>query len=138
MCNAGAWLPDPQALYGIDDLEAALDRIWLTDLKACDPPQQTALQAELQWKASCPAGPEPTLAMLFCSSSYAIEFDRVVPTLRTRFPSLRHIVGCTVSIWRLTIQPASDAAGAGWGFKFALAMHRVRLAPELLAGLSGS
>eukprot|EP00891_Asterochloris_glomerata_P008257 jgi/Astpho2/8257/fgenesh1_pg.00122_%23_30_t len=43
------------------------------------------------------SGPEPTLAMLFCSSSYAIEFDRVVPTLRTRFPSLRHIVGCTGS-----------------------------------------
>ena len=59
----------------------------------------------------CPAGPEPTLAMLFCSSSYAIEFDRVVPTLRTRFPSLRHIVGCTVSNVPLAFQPAHWAAG---------------------------
>ena len=40
---------------------------------------------------------EPTVALLFASSSYSVEFDRIIPVLRSKVPSLQHIIGCTVS-----------------------------------------
>lgn len=39
---------------------------------------------------------EPTVAVVFASSSYSVEFDRIIPVLRSKVPSLQHIVGCTV------------------------------------------
>lgn len=42
---------------------------------------------------------EPTVALFFAASSYAVEFDRIIPVLRSKVPSLQHIVGCTVRIW---------------------------------------
>lgn len=41
---------------------------------------------------------EPTVALFFASSSYSVEFDRLVPVLRSKVPSLQHIIGCTVSL----------------------------------------
>lgn len=41
---------------------------------------------------------EPTVALFFASSSYSVEFDRIVPVLRSKVPSLQHIIGCTVSL----------------------------------------
>lgn len=41
---------------------------------------------------------EPTLALVFASSSYSVEFDRIVPVLRSKVPSLQHIIGCTVRL----------------------------------------
>ena len=41
---------------------------------------------------------EPTLALVFASSSYSVEFDRIIPVLRSKVPSLRHIIGCTVRL----------------------------------------
>ena len=40
---------------------------------------------------------EPTVALFFASSSYSVEFDRIIPVLRSKVPSLQHIIGCTVS-----------------------------------------
>lgn len=40
---------------------------------------------------------EPTVALIFASSSYSVEFDRIIPVLRSKVPSLQHIIGCTVS-----------------------------------------
>ena len=39
---------------------------------------------------------EPTVALFFASSSYSVEFDRIIPVLRSKVPSLQHIIGCTV------------------------------------------
>jgi hypothetical protein len=39
---------------------------------------------------------KPELALVFVSSLHGEEFDRVVPLLRERVPSLRHIFGCSV------------------------------------------
>jgi hypothetical protein len=39
---------------------------------------------------------KPELALVFVSSLHGEEFDRVVPLLRKRVPSLRHIFGCSV------------------------------------------
>lgn len=51
---------------------------------------------------------EPTVALVFASSSYSVEFDRIIPVLRSKVPSLQHIIGCTVgtmfSLFRPTIQ----------------------------------
>ncbi|KAL3147368.1 hypothetical protein ABBQ32_002849 [Trebouxia sp. C0010 RCD-2024] len=38
---------------------------------------------------------EPTVALIFASSSYSVEFDRIIPVLRSKVPSLQHIIGCT-------------------------------------------
>ncbi len=50
---------------------------------------------------ACRAGmsnnsPDPTVALFFASSSYSVEFDRIIPVLRSKVPSLQHIIGCTV------------------------------------------
>lgn len=50
---------------------------------------------------------EPTVALLFASSSYSVEFDRIVPVLRSKVPSLQHIVGCTVSLLHPSAQSLS-------------------------------
>ncbi len=39
---------------------------------------------------------EPTVALFFAASSYSVEFDRIIPVLRSKVPSLQHIIGCTV------------------------------------------
>ena len=39
---------------------------------------------------------EPTVALFFATSSYSVEFDRIIPVLRSKVPSLQHIIGCTV------------------------------------------
>ena len=41
---------------------------------------------------------EPNVALFYASSSYSVEFDRIVPVLRSKVPSLQHIIGCTVSL----------------------------------------
>ena len=43
------------------------------------------------------AAAEPTVALFFASSSYSVEFDRIIPVLRAKVPSLQQIIGCTVS-----------------------------------------
>lgn len=40
---------------------------------------------------------QPELALVFVSSVHGEEFNRVVPLLRERLPSLRYIFGCSVS-----------------------------------------
>lgn len=42
---------------------------------------------------------EPTVALVFASSSYSVEFDRIIPVLRSKVPSLQHVIGCTVGIY---------------------------------------
>jgi len=37
----------------------------------------------------------PDLAIVFISSAYAEQYEQVVPILRARLPSIKHIVGCT-------------------------------------------
>lgn len=39
---------------------------------------------------------DPTVALFFAASSYSVEFDRIIPVLRSKVPSLQHIIGCTV------------------------------------------
>ena len=41
---------------------------------------------------------EPNIALFFASSSYSVEFDKIVPVLRSKVPTLQHIIGCTVSL----------------------------------------
>ncbi|DBB01388.1 TPA: hypothetical protein ACH3X1_000056 [Trebouxia sp. C0004] len=38
---------------------------------------------------------DPTVALFFAASSYSVEFDRIIPVLRSKVPSLQHIIGCT-------------------------------------------
>ena len=40
---------------------------------------------------------EPELAIVFATSDLGEDFDRVVPLLRELVPSLKNIVGCSVS-----------------------------------------
>ncbi len=39
---------------------------------------------------------DPTVALFFAASSYSVEFDRIIHVLRSKVPSLLHIIGCTV------------------------------------------
>ncbi|GLI65399.1 hypothetical protein VaNZ11_008955 [Volvox africanus] len=39
--------------------------------------------------------PQPELAIVFVSAAFGSDFDRLVPLLRERLPSLRHVFGCS-------------------------------------------
>ncbi|KXZ49546.1 hypothetical protein GPECTOR_20g400 [Gonium pectorale] len=39
--------------------------------------------------------PQPELAIVFVSAAFGPDFDRLVPLLRQRLPSLRHVFGCS-------------------------------------------
>lgn len=47
-------------------------------------------------KSSGP-GAAPTLAIVFISAAFGSDFEDVVPLLREKVPSLKHVVGCSVS-----------------------------------------
>lgn len=46
-------------------------------------------------------GADPTsdldIAIVFVSAAFGNDFDRLVPLLRERLPSLKHVFGCSVS-----------------------------------------
>ena len=42
------------------------------------------------------SSPEPELAIVFVSAAFGSDFDRLVPLLRERLPSLKHVFGCSV------------------------------------------
>ncbi len=41
---------------------------------------------------------EPELAIVFVTSTFGPEFEQLVPTLRAKVPSLKHIFGCSVGL----------------------------------------
>jgi hypothetical protein len=54
-------------------------------------------QAVQEALAGWPPGAAPDLALVFVSSNYHKAYERLLPALRRRLPSLRHVLGCTVS-----------------------------------------
>lgn len=63
----------------------------------CTVEQATEL-AVMEALSRWPAGQaQPHLAIVFVSSSYHRVYDRVMPLLLQKLPSLQHVVGCSVS-----------------------------------------
>lgn len=56
---------------------------------------------------------QPTLAIVFVSSAYADSYWQLVPLLRQRLPSLKTIVGCSVSVTCQQVQGQSRGLPAG-------------------------
>lgn len=61
-----------------------------------------------------PAGAEPSLAFVFVTSSFQRFYDRVLPLLRERLPSLENMVGCSVGGARSLYQGGCEASSVLW------------------------
>lgn len=72
------------------NLELALEEC----VQATLPPQPTASSSSGGGDDAA-AAPQPDIAIVFCSTTYHQDYERLVAMLRQRVPSLRHVFGCT-------------------------------------------